>query len=151
MPSRTSSAPSVPRWVAAIVVLGALLSAAGAIIAMIRPALLLAGGEEVNAGVHVYAHYLVSRGLAVAAMLIVMLLLRARHALAATMVLTALIQLIDAVLDATTGRPVLVPGLLAFAVLFLMGARRLTGTPLWTARAWRTNPAPAEQSGADRL
>jgi hypothetical protein len=120
---------STPWWVSTIVILGALLTAAGGIIAQVHPALLLRAGDQVTPAAHVYAGYLVSRNLALAVMLLAVLVLRARRVLAGLMVLTAVIQLIDAVVDAAGGRWTLVPGVMVFGVAFLVGAVRLSALP----------------------
>ncbi len=134
--------PSIPWWVATLVIIGAVLTAAGGIFALVRPETLLEPGEAMNAAAHVYAGYLISRGLALALMLLVLLALRARRMLAGLMVLVALVQLIDAVVDATTGRASLLPITLVFAAAFLVGATRLFGQPFWTRSAWRDRPVP---------
>ena len=59
------------------------------------------------------------------------------------MVLTALIQMIDAVVDGAGGRWTLVPGVLALGVAFLVGAARLSPRPLWQSGAW-DDTAPRE-------
>jgi hypothetical protein len=130
------AAGELPWWVATIVVLGALLTAAGGIIALVRPEMLLDPSQPMNAGAYVYAGYLVSRDLALAAMLLASLAVLARRALPGArwvliglMVFTALVQLIDAAVDLATGRASLLPILLLFAVAFLVGAFRLAGQP----------------------
>jgi hypothetical protein len=95
---------TIPRWTAIVAGVGALLLVAGAAIALVRPSALLSPGDPVTGGVRVYADYLVSRDFAVAALLAGALLVRAKPALATLMALTALIQVLDIVLDATTGR-----------------------------------------------
>jgi len=57
--------------------------------------------------------------------------------LAGLMVLVALMQVIDVLDDLARGACVLVPGLLAFAMLFLVGAWRLLGRDVWDVEAWR--------------
>lgn len=128
---------SLPAWVSASVIIGALLMGAGAIIALVRPAMLVAPNAEITAAVRVYAGYLVSRNLALALMLIAMLAARARGGLSSLMVLTAVIQFFDAGMDALEGRWPIVPGVLIFAVVFFLGAARLNGAPLWKVAAWR--------------
>lgn len=137
--------PSIPGWVSTIVVLGALLTAAGGIVAQVRPTLLLSAGERMTAAAEVYAGYLVSRNLALAATLVATLLLRARRALVGLMVLTALIQVIDAIVDAAGGRVTLVPGVLVLAVAFLAGAARLSRRPLWHPESWRDPEGPEKR------
>ena len=57
--------------------------------------------------------------------------------LAGFMVLIALIQLVDVIDDLARGAFLLVPGLLVFAVVFLVGASRLFGQAVWHVDAWR--------------
>ena len=57
-------------WVKAVVVLGALLFATGAVLALVRPAMLASPHDEVNGAVRVYAGYLASRNTALAVMLV---------------------------------------------------------------------------------
>ena len=134
------TSPSIPWWVAAIVIVGALLTAAGALFALVRPETLLEAGQHMNAAAHIYAGYLISRGLALALMLLTLLALRARRMLASLMVLIALIQVIDAVVDATTGRASLLPIALVFAAAFILGASRLFGQAFWTLDNWQDSP-----------
>jgi hypothetical protein len=77
-----------------------------------------------------------ARNLPLAAMLLVLVTLRARQMLAGFMVLTALIQIVDSLNDAARGELLLVPGLLVFALLFLVGAWRLFGQGVWHPDAW---------------
>jgi hypothetical protein len=127
----------LPKWLPLIVVPGALLLAAGAIIALVKPAMLASPGIEINGAVHVYAGYLVARNLALALLLLVTLSMGARQPLSTLMVLTATIQILDAVMDAVEGRWPLIPGVLLIGTLFLFGAARITGSPIWKANAWR--------------
>jgi hypothetical protein len=129
-----------PWWTYAIVIVGALLMAMGAIIALVNPAMLVAGAGEINGAVRIYAGYLVSRNLALAAMLLIMLAFRVRGALSSLMVLTAFVQLLDAVMDLLDGRWPLVPGVLIFALAFFLGAKRLSGHAFWKSAAWRSQP-----------
>ena len=129
--------PKLPKWLLLIVVPGALLLAAGAIIALINPAMLASPGIAINGAVHVYAGYLVARNLALAVLLLVTLSMGARRSLSTLMVLTALIQFFDAAMDMVEGRWTLIPGVVVFAVVFLFGAARITGAPIWRAAAWR--------------
>jgi hypothetical protein len=125
-----------PWWLATIVIIGALLMAAGGIIALVKPAMLLGPYEVINGATRVYAGYLVSRNIALAAMLLFMLAIRARGVLSSLMVLTAFIQLLDADMDILEGRWALVPGVLIYAIAFLVGAARLD-RPFWKAAVWR--------------
>jgi hypothetical protein len=85
----------------------------------------------------VYADYFFARNLSLAVMLLFLLGVRARRMLAGFMVLTALIQLVDVINDLTRGAFVLVPGLLVFAIVFLIGAWQLFGQAFWHIDAWR--------------
>jgi hypothetical protein len=114
-----------PAWLYGIVTLGAILMGVGGVIALVKPAMLLGPGDAITSGVRVYAGYLVSRNLALATMLLALLFFRQRQMLRGMMLLTVLIQALDAVLDAAEGRWVIVPGVLLFAAVFLLGARFL--------------------------
>ncbi len=127
----------LPKWLPLIVVPGALLMAIGAVIAVTNPAMLASPGGAINGAVHVYAGYLVARNLALALLLIVTLSIGARRSLSTLMLLTAVIQIFDAMIDAVEARWPLIPGVVVFAALFLFGAARLTGSPIWKSNAWR--------------
>ena len=141
MTQRVSSASRptspLPWWVAAIVIIGSLLMAAGAVIALARPAMLVSAGDDINGAVNIYAGYLASRNLAVAFLLVAALLMRARGALWNFMILTAVIQFLDAGIDSVEGRWAVVPGVLVLGIAFLMGAGRLSRERLWKVSAWR--------------
>ncbi|MGA7313791.1 MAG: hypothetical protein WBX22_07435 [Silvibacterium sp.] len=100
------------------------------------PTMLVSPHDEINGAVRVYAGYLAARNGALAMMLVVLLVLGARRSLSSLMVLTALIQGLDAVLDIAEGRWMIVPGVLIFALVFLITAARLSGYPFWRAEAW---------------
>ena len=120
---------TLPMGTVAIVIIGTLLMAAGGVIALFRPAMLASPGEEINGAVHIYAGYLVSRNLAIAGMLAWKLSVKARGPLTTLMVLTALIQLLDAGIDFVEGRWALVPGVLVLGIAFLLGARWIGRKP----------------------
>jgi hypothetical protein len=122
---------ATPWWLVATVILGAFLLSAGALIALVRPAMLVSPQAQINGAVHVYAGYLVSRNLALAAMLLATLSMRARGALGTLMVLTACIQFLDAGIDAMEGRWSLVPGVLVLAVVFSIAAAWLSRYTFW--------------------
>jgi hypothetical protein len=133
----SNSTASLPWWLSSSVILGALLMAAGGLIALIKPAMLVSPDAEISSAVRVYAGYLVARNIPLAVMLLIILGLRARNVLSSLMVLTAFIQLLDAGMDCMEGRWTLVPGVLIFAVVFFLGAARLSGQPFWKLAAWR--------------
>ncbi len=72
-----------------------------------------------------------------AVLLLIMLALRARRVLAGLMILTALIQTLDAITASATGRLGLVPIDLIFTAAFLIGAAHLSPHPVWRAVTWR--------------
>ena len=131
--------PSVvrlPLWVSIVVILGTLLILAGAVISKLDPTLLTNGSPMTDAA-RIYADYLFARNLALAVMLLLLIAIRAQRMLAGFMVLIALIQLVDSVDDLARGAFLLVPGLLVFAIVFLLGAWRLFGRAVWHVDAWR--------------
>lgn len=131
-----SGSPAIAWWLSIVVVLGVLLLAAGAVIALIHPAMLVSPHDEINGAVRIYAGYFASRNLALAIVLVALLGLRAKKALSNLMVLVALVQLIDACIDCVEGRWVIVPGVLVFGLIFCLGAYRLSGYPFWKREAW---------------
>jgi hypothetical protein len=127
---------NIPLWVSVLVIAGALLTAMGAVIALVRPAMLVSPQDKINGAVHVYAGYLAARNLALALMLAGLLAIGARRALGNVMALVALVQLLDGCIDCAEGRWTIVPVVLLLGVLFSIGAARLAGTPLWRREAW---------------
>jgi hypothetical protein len=135
--SEIVSTGATPWWVRLIVILGSVLTAAGAVIALVHPAMLLSPHDDINRAVQVYAGYMAARNLPLAFMLIALLVVDARHSLGNLMVLVGLIQLLDACMDVYEGRWAVVPGVLVFGLIFLIGAARLSGgNPFWKLRAW---------------
>lgn len=126
----------IPLWVSIIVILGALLSITGAVVSKVDPAFLTNGSPTTEA-VKVYADYMFARSLSLTVMLLFLLAVRARRMLAGFMVLIAIIQIIDIGDDLARGAFLLVPGLLVFAVVFLIGAWRLFGQAVWRIDTWR--------------
>ena len=126
----------IPLWIAILVILGSLLTAAGAIISKVDPTLLTNNSPMTDAA-RVYADYMFARNLPLAVMLLFLLLVKARHMLAGFMVLTAFIQIVDVINDVARGAFLLIPGLLIFAALFLIGAWQLFGQAIWHIDAWR--------------
>jgi hypothetical protein len=126
----------IPLWVSIVVIFGALLTAAGAVISKVDPTLLTNGSPMTDAA-WVYADYMFARNLPLAVLLLLLLAVRAQRMLAGFMVLTALIQLVDVINDLARGAFVLVPGLLVFAIVFLIGAWQLFGQAVWHVDAWR--------------
>ena len=126
----------IPLWVSIVVILGALLTTIGAVISKVDPTL-LTNGSPVTEGTRVYADYMFARNLALAVMVLFLLGVRARQMLAGFMVLIALIQTFDIVDDLSRGAFLLVPGLLVFTIVFLVGAWQLFGQAMWHVKVWR--------------
>ena len=133
----SSASVPLPWWVRITVVLGALLMAAGGLIALLHPAMLVSPHDQINGAVHIYAGYLASRNLALAILLITAMGLRARGMLNTLMLLTAFIQLLDAVVDCMEGRWIVVPGVFTVGLMFLLGSARISGHPFWRTAAWK--------------
>jgi hypothetical protein len=112
-----------------IVLLGALLMAAGAAMAILNPAMLVSPHDEINAAVHIYADYVFSRNAALAVLLVASMLFRSKGPLNTLILLTAFIQLLDAIVDCMEGRWVIVPGAAVLGLLFLLASARLSGHP----------------------
>lgn len=140
----------IPWWVTLVVLLGAALLTAGAIISKLAPTM-LTNGNAMTGAARVYADYLFARNLPLALMLLFLLALRSRHMLAGFMVLIALIQLLDAANDLLRGDVLLIPGVLLFALAFWSGAARLFGQAPWHRAVWReaAEPSPEARSVDD--
>jgi hypothetical protein len=126
----------IPLWISIVVILGALLTATGAIISKVDPTL-LTNGSQMTGAAQVYADYMFARNLPLAIMLLFLLAVKARHMLAGFMVLTAFIQIVDVINDLARGALLLIPGLLIFAAVFMIGAWQLFGQAIWHVDAWR--------------
>ena len=121
----------------AIAVLGALLLAAGAVIALFHPVMLVSAHDEINGAVHIYAGYFASRNVALAIMVVAALCFGGKGMLNDLLLLVALIQLLDAVMDVVEGRWPVATGVVGLAVLFLIASASLAGYPFWKIHAWR--------------
>ena len=99
----------IPWWLRLVVILGALLTALGAVVALTHPAMLVSPHDEINNAVRIYAGYLAARNLALAFMLMALLFMGARRALGNLMVLVGFIQLLDACMDVAEARWTVAP------------------------------------------
>lgn len=136
MPAQQSDFSAIPLWPRLIVVLGIVLLAAGAVIAVVHPVLLVSPHDQIDEATHVFAGYLASRNMALALMLLVAILLRARKALNILVLLAAAIQLLDIGMDIFEGRWAVVPAVVILGALFLAASARIAGHPFWKAEAW---------------
>jgi hypothetical protein len=133
-----AEALAIPWWLSVAVVLGALLTAAGAVIALAHPSMLVSPHDQINGAVHIYAGYLAARNLAISALLLILLIIGARRALGNLMALVGLIQLLDVCMDVAEGRWAVIPVVLALGLVFLIGSARLSGGyPFWRIEAWK--------------
>lgn len=122
-------------WVQLIVIVGALLTGAGGVIALAHPAMLVAPQGEIGNAAHVFAGYFAARNLTLACVLLLLLAMQARRALGQLLVLVGLIQFADAVMDCVEARWPIVPGVIVLGLLFLLAASKLCGSPFWRREA----------------
>ena len=123
-------------WVQLVAIIGALLTGAGGVIALARPAMLVAPQAEISSAAHIFAGYFAARNLALACLLLLLLAMRAHRALGQLLALCGLIQFVDVVMDCVEGRWPIVPGVLVLGLLFLLAASKLCRNPLWRRGAW---------------
>jgi hypothetical protein len=127
-------------WPGLVVVLGAILTAMGAVIALVHPAMLASPHDEINGAVRIYAGYTAARNIGLAFALIALLSLGAKRALSNLLVLVGFIQILDAIMDVAESRWTVTPGVLIFGVVFLVTSVRLSnGVPFWKRAAWTSN------------
>lgn len=129
---------TMPWWLRLIVVLCALLMTLGAVIAFVRPAMLVSPNDQITEAVRIYAGYLAARNLAVALMLLAMLAIGARKTLGGLMFLTGLIQFLDTCMDCVEGRWAVAPGVFVLGLICVGAAAKLSGSPFWRMRAWKS-------------
>jgi hypothetical protein len=108
----------------------------GAVIAFVKPDMLVNPHEQINGAVRVYAGYLASRNFALAGFVLGALFSRARSLLNHVLLLVATVQLVDAVIDCFEARWLVVPGVTILAVLFFAAAAGISRQPVWRAKAW---------------
>jgi hypothetical protein len=136
MPADQRDLAAIPIWPKAIVGLGIILLAAGAVIALLHPVLLVSPHGQINEATRVYAGYLASRNMALALMLFLTLVRRANKSLNILVLLTAVIQLFDIVMDISEGRWAVLPPVIILGVLLLLASTRISGHPFWKTEAW---------------
>jgi hypothetical protein len=120
-----------------VVLLGVVLTAMGAVIALVHPVMLVSPHDEINPAVHIYAGYLASRNFSLAIMLLALLVIGARRALGNLVAIVGLIQLVDAGMDVAEGRLPVAAGVLVLGLLLLIAASRFSGAPFWRVEAWK--------------
>ena len=127
---------AVPAWANVVVVIYAILMAAGGVVAMVKPELLVGPHAQINDAVRTYAGYLTARNLTLAVMLLVLLVMGARRALGNLVAALGLIQLVDCCVDCAEARWTVAPGVLVLGILLLVAAARLSGSAFWRRSAW---------------
>jgi hypothetical protein len=130
------SSERIAWWIQLMVVLGTLLTAAGAVIALIHPAMLVSPRDEINGAARIFAGYFAARNLGLAGALLTLLAIRARRALSHILALAGAIQLMDTAIDCVEGRWPIVPGVFILGFVFFFAAAKLCGHPLWERQAW---------------
>jgi len=124
-------------WPGLVVVLGTLLTAMGAVIAIVHPAMLASPHDEINEAVRIYAGYMAARNIGLAFALIALLSLGAKRALSNLLVLVGFIQFLDAIMDVVESRWTVAPGVLIIGIVFLLTSLKLSdGVPFWKRAAW---------------
>jgi len=127
---------AVPAWVNVVVVLSAFLMAMGAVIALVKPEMLVSRDAVINPAVRTYAGYLTARNMTLAVTLLALLTVRARRALGNVVAVVGFIQLADFCLDCAEARWPVAAGVLALGILLLVAAARLSGSAFWNRAAW---------------
>jgi len=122
--------------VSIVVICGAILLTAGAVISKVDPSLLV-NGDQITAATRVYADYTFARDVPLAVGLLLLLAIQARQMLAGLMVLIGLMQFLDTLNDLARADFTIVPIVLVFAIIFLVGAWQLFGQAPWHIDAWR--------------
>jgi hypothetical protein len=127
---------AVPAWANVVVVIYAILMAAGGVIAMAKPELLVGPHAQINDAVRTYAGYLTARNLTLAVLLLVLLMVGARRALGNLVAVVGLIQFVDFCVDCAEARWTVAPGVLVLGILLLVTAAPISGSAFWTRAAW---------------
>jgi hypothetical protein len=126
----------IPVWANGLVILCALLTAMGGVIAMVKPEMLVGPQAEISEAVRIYAGYLTARNLTLAAMLTVLLMIGARRTLGSLVAIVGFIQLADFVVDCAEARWTVAAGVLVLGILLLVAAARISGAGFWKREAW---------------
>jgi hypothetical protein len=127
---------AVPVWANIIVILSAVLMGLGAVIALVKPEMLVDPHAVINPAVRVFAGYLTARNLTLALMLLVLLVVGARRALGNLVAVVGFIQVMDCIVDCAEARWTVAPGVLVLGILLLLAADRISGQPFWRREAW---------------
>ena len=135
----------IPLWIFIGVIIGAMLLTTGAVMSKLDPSL-LTNGDPITAATRVYADYTFARDLPLAVGLLLLLAIQARQMLAGLMVLVGLMQLMDTLNDLARADFMIVPIVLLFAIVFLLGAWQLFGQAVWHIDTWREPKGRSSES-----
>ncbi|SRR6266536_97605 len=117
---------SLPRWLVAANVAGALAAAGASVVGLIRPAFVLAGSAATPLA-EIYTQVYAARALPLGAALVVVLLSRRRAGLRMLLVVSGLAQVADAAIGVRYGAPGMVVGGTLLAAVHLGSVLRLSG------------------------
>jgi hypothetical protein len=135
---------TLPWWMTTLLVLGAFGVLSLAYGALISPQTLLGAGQHMNDATHVWARYAAAYALALGLTLLAFLAARAWRMLAGVLIQAALAELLLGVVGIVDGRWEQVAADVILVAVFLLGASRLLGQPVWRLAAWqdrhRTSP-----------
>lgn len=134
--SKFESVP-LPWWLQTTIILGSLLMAIGAVLALVNPQMLVCPNAVINDASRTFAGYFFARNMVLAIVLLAAFGLRARAMLNTLMLLTGFIQIVDVVFDCLERRWKIVPGVTLFAVMLFVSSAWLSGYPPWKAEAWK--------------
>jgi hypothetical protein len=124
-----------PWWLQTTVILGSLVMATGAVLALANPQMLVHRCALMNDASRTFAGYFFGRNLVLAIFLITALLRRANGMLNTLVLLTGFIQVIDVVFDCVERRWTIVPFVAIFAVMLFLSSARLSEFPFRKAGA----------------
>jgi hypothetical protein len=139
----------IPAPVTVIVIIGALITVVGGLVAWLHPATLIPTGSPVTHGVDLYGQRVAARNLALGAALIVLLAARAARPLATVMAVIVLVEIGDTISAIVNADWAQASGVLV-AVAFAWAAGRLLGAPLWKPTSYHST-APPETSVSPSL
>jgi hypothetical protein len=134
--SNPETAP-FPWWLRTTTILGSLLMATGAVLALAYPQMLVHPGVQINDASSTFAGYFFGRNIMLAIFLLAALIRRARGRLNTLMLLTGFIQVIDFVFDCLERRWPIVPVVALFGVMLFVSSAWLSGFHFWKAETWR--------------
>lgn len=147
MASSRMTPTRIPPWVTVIVIIGALITVVGGLVAWLHPATLIPAGSPVTHGVDLYGQRMAARNLALGTALIVLLAARAARPLAAVMAVLVLVEIGDTISAIVNADWAQASGVVV-AVAFAWAVSRLLGAPLWQLASYRSTAGPTTSVSA---